>query len=439
MAENNIEQNHDLPSYQFDPLDPPGPRNYEYCLENKGTTWLRLSVQNLHSTNVTSLPVFFDHDTITGSVEVNLDKPDGIKSIVISLIGGTTAVGQEEARLLEEERQLWPRQGNTDGALQGQHSWSFSIRIPRDISLPAKYNGKPGETYQLPPTFSERANPMYIDYKLVVRVKRGFLRPNSTLVQTIAYLPRSTAQAPTPQRQKAYEAGHPLPGPDVDPDGWKELAPVTLKGTMFGSKEVEIHSQLSLALPLTYAHGTPIHLTLTLSCADEQALDLVCSHGAVRIFLVRSVVVGLGATDSSKTRSDNIFKTSVGRAVIWRTDEGHPESQSSSTTIPSRLLQGEIDVQKSMKPNFDFPTVSIKYEIVFLSYHVAGFVPAPHADQPLQSEPVKIVTTYPHGWALPRSYAPPGYEMPMEGNYNNVMGVLENGNQRFLGHHNVLG
>ncbi|TFK50169.1 hypothetical protein OE88DRAFT_1661768 [Heliocybe sulcata] len=429
-----------LPSYSAQSQGPPSPiYAYEYFLENKGKTWLKLNVKNLRSTSKSSVPVFFDNEVVTGSVEVSLDKPEGIKSIAITLIGGTTAVGQEEALFLERRQQLWPEPSQINGPLQGQHSWPFSIAIPNDVPLAARYGGKPGETYRLPPTFSERASPAYIDYKLMVSVKRGVFRSDSTLVQTIAFLPRTRGDAPTSVRQKAYESGQPLPGPDIDPDGWKDLAPLTLKGILFGSKEVEIHSRLWLARPLSYAQGTPIHLFLDLSSNDAQALDIACGYGAVRIFLIRSVVVGSGATDASKTRSDNTFKTSVGRAVVWYTGESGPRSPSASTTIPSRRLQGEIDVKQSIKPNFDFPTLSVKYEIVFLPYHATGFVPVTHKDQPLQSEPVNIVTTYPEGYASPKSYAPPGYEIPMEGNYNNVMGFLENGNQRFLGHHHAMG
>lgn len=47
----------------------------------------------------------------------------------------------------------------------------------------------------------------------------------------------------------------------------------------------------------------------------------------------------------------------------------------------------------------------------------------------LQTEKVVIHTMNAAGIS-PRSYAPPGYEQREEGNYNNAVGYLENGNQR---------
>lgn len=39
-------------------------------------------------------------------------------------------------------------------------------------------DGNDGESkyYNLPPSFTLRASPVYVDYKLVVNIKRGFLK-----------------------------------------------------------------------------------------------------------------------------------------------------------------------------------------------------------------------------------------------------------------------
>lgn len=50
-------------------------------------------------------------------------------------------------------------------------------------------------------------------------------------------------------------------------------------------------------------------------------------------------------------------------------------------------------------------------------------------ETPLFTEPIVIHTLNALGVA-PRSYAPPGYAHPSGGNYNQVAGYLENGNQR---------
>lgn len=46
--------------------------------------------------------------------------------------------------------------------------------------------------------------------------------------------------APSPLRRLAYEKGTPLLGPDADPDGWKVLSAVHVKGTLFEAKQVEV-------------------------------------------------------------------------------------------------------------------------------------------------------------------------------------------------------
>ena len=50
-------------------------------------------------------------------------------------------------------------------------------------------------------------------------------------------------------------------------------------------------------------------------------------------------------------------------------------------------------------------------------------------EEPLFTEGVSINVLNAVG-IIPRSYAPPGYAHSSAGNYNNVAGYLENGNQR---------
>jgi hypothetical protein len=68
----------------------------------------------------------------------------------------------------------------------------------------------------------------------------------------------------------------------------------------------------------------------------------------------------------------------------------------------------------------------------------AGFTPALEPTTQLLVEPIEVCTDLPSGPA-PRSHAPPGYVHEEEGNYSTSVGLLENGNQRFLTHHHALG
>ena len=65
---------------------------------------------------------------------------------------------------------------------------------------------------------------------------------------------------------------------------------------------------------------------------------------------------------------------------------------------------------------------------------IASAVSGMNIPQPLLSQKVTIVTANAPG-VIPQSHAPPGYVRPEEGDYNNSMGYLENGNQRFYHHH----
>jgi len=180
-----------------------------YSLESKGRRWISMFVKS-RSTNPTLAPLFLEHDVISGRVELNLDKSETFKAVTISVsfvrlfgiskrlidIGGqvqagTTSVGQEELLFLDISQDLW-RPAFTEGGkpssskLKGRYSWPFTFTLPSEVLVSeAKFKGKQG-TYYLPPTFSERASPAYIDYRLCVTIKRGALRVNQTYVVQVS-------------------------------------------------------------------------------------------------------------------------------------------------------------------------------------------------------------------------------------------------------------
>lgn len=58
---------------------------HQYQLEDsKGQPWLWLTVKS-RSKEAKQLPLFFEHDTISGTVEVDLDKAEGSKGVLISV------------------------------------------------------------------------------------------------------------------------------------------------------------------------------------------------------------------------------------------------------------------------------------------------------------------------------------------------------------------
>ena len=64
--------------------------------------------------------------------------------------------------------------------------------------------------------------------------------PSHRAGTSIYYVPLIQAGAPSVARQLAYAEHQPLLGPDDDPNGWQTLEPVTVRGTVFGNREVAV-------------------------------------------------------------------------------------------------------------------------------------------------------------------------------------------------------
>jgi hypothetical protein len=90
-------------------------------------------------------------------------------------------VGQEEELFLDITESVWTPASPSEGKVVGQHAFPFSITIPRDVNVAPVPKAAP-KSFLLPPTFSERASPAYIDYRLFVTVRRGRLRVNKQCV-----------------------------------------------------------------------------------------------------------------------------------------------------------------------------------------------------------------------------------------------------------------
>ncbi|OBZ62661.1 hypothetical protein A0H81_15025 [Grifola frondosa] len=389
-----------------------------HLVDSKGRQWVWLTVKS-RSPGAKQLPLFFDRDVITGTVEVDFDRADAAKGVSITATAGD----------------LWDAKASSSasassGKPKGRQLWPFSVTLPNEVSIAEKSKGKQQpqpQIYPLPPTFSERASPAYIDYKLVVTVRKGAFKVNQTLATSFVYLPLTRADPPSRLRQVSYREGSMIIGPSGDPDGWKVLSPIRIVGTLFNTRPVELQCTVAISKPLTYATGAPLPLFLTLTGTDAQALDLLSTPSAVNLHLIRSRAVGTqAAQDEATARSDSVFRESVGSAFWWPSEEGAPEAL-------RRTLQGELDVKKGLKPSFVFPKFSLRYMLVLLPFQAPGFSSASSASEPLLTEKIMITSVNAPG-VVPRSYAPPGYVHPEEGDYNTAVGYLENGNQRFLHH-----
>ncbi|KAF9477992.1 hypothetical protein BDN70DRAFT_809665 [Pholiota conissans] len=324
---------------------------HRYLETTKAKKWLNLFVKSRAGTT-TSLPVFYESEVIAGRVELDLDKAEGYKAVTAKIQGGTTFVGQEEEIFLKEEQVLWTPSA-TETKLRGKHSWPFSFSLPADVSVKDGELGKKG-TFRLPPSFSERASPAYINYKIIVTIRRGFLKVNQTLETNFAFIPSIVPELPSVLRRLAYSDGSLLIGPEGDPQGWSVLPPVQIKGTLFNAKDVEVTCTLALATPLCYAVGSPIPLVITFTGEDPHALDVLAEPRAIRLLLRRSIATGLEATDdNSARRTNNHFYKISGMAYFWPSWE--------ATAAPNkRVLQGELELPRDLKPSFKFPNFTIR-------------------------------------------------------------------------------
>jgi hypothetical protein len=97
-------------------------------------------------------------------------------------------VGQEEEVFLDITEPVWTPASESEGRLVGQHRFPFSITLPRDAMIAPVPQAAP-KSFLLPPTFSERASPAYIDYRLFVTVRRGRLRVDKQCVPPSCAIP----------------------------------------------------------------------------------------------------------------------------------------------------------------------------------------------------------------------------------------------------------
>jgi len=88
---------------------------------------------------------------------------------------GTILTGQEEHIFLVIEKELWsPPTALPDGSIaskleRGRHTWPFELTLPKEVEV---IDRKERKKFPLPPSFTERASPVYINYRITVFVTR---------------------------------------------------------------------------------------------------------------------------------------------------------------------------------------------------------------------------------------------------------------------------
>ncbi|KAJ7485705.1 hypothetical protein FB451DRAFT_1230810 [Mycena latifolia] len=349
-----------------------------------------------------SLPTFLEGDKINGSLALHIPSGEKIAGVSI-LVRGEIVTGpkkQEKLCFLDIPVPFWSKVegGTVSPSLSGDCNWPFSIEVPKNVVLADPAKPRTFRTYALPQTFLERSSNASVHYYLSVQIFRSTLlfRENNELQTMFVYVPAVRPDPPSILRQLAYQENIPIPGPEIDRDGWYTCPMVNVTGIVFNIRRVEVKCVLSLAKPLSYTRGSVIPCSLVYYCSDLQAFNLLCTPCAINIRLHRQVkcrLISGGLQNDLAPPTDDIES---GRAVWWPVDHGPRRPD-------SRKFDGEIHLPKNLKPTSAISHFTLKYFVTMLPFEVTGFAPADA--QPLIQQEVEIATIFAKG-PRPRSYAP---------------------------------
>ncbi|KAG7089408.1 hypothetical protein E1B28_011096 [Marasmius oreades] len=215
---------------------------HSFSIDRGGHKWLVVTVRS-RSRSTASAPAYIEGDTITGRLELDIDRPETIKEVDIAVEGALTSVQQQEMVFLSMKHILWNSDGRPTNKFFGKYNWGFTFTLPSQVSVDSTM-------YKLPPNFSEKPTSTFIDYRLVANVKRGAFKPNRTISQGFVYKPVSVPPPPSTRRQLAYRNASALSLPSEDPEGWNVLQPQSTKGRIYGGNLVEATCTLAIAVPV---------------------------------------------------------------------------------------------------------------------------------------------------------------------------------------------
>ncbi|EJU05115.1 hypothetical protein DACRYDRAFT_104999 [Dacryopinax primogenitus] len=425
---------------------------HTFALKTNGEPWLSLSLSS-SAGQATSHPLFFDTAVFQGNVTLILGKELQLQTITLLLEGFTRTAGSEQKTFLSLSTLLFPPSepapGDSTKLTQGTHAFPFDFALPPTVTVP--YEG--GTVIApLPPTYSTKGFPAFLEYQLTVVVHRGALRVDNTLSTTVVYLPRSRPKPPSPARQLAYQNLTQPPGPEEDPEGWAEVG-TELRGRMFGSLEIGVRCTMHLARPLCYARGTPIPFLITFLSPQpqaSQALDLLTQPSNLKLTLEQIVTVGPDALRTKNAlQSQGNPSNTFGRIVaVARGGVVLPDQPGPGAGAGERRIRGEIPVPRELKPSFTFVRFTLSYKINLL-LDAVGFLPEKHTHAVL-SQQVAITTDLPRGPRQPPPVPSSGgkrssVDGPGPGNglggpggtSGDTVNLLLLGNQRYMQHHHA--
>ncbi|KAF8914294.1 hypothetical protein CPB84DRAFT_1742084 [Gymnopilus junonius] len=368
---------------------------HDYHVGNgsKSRPWATLRVFSNTSTISSSgqkVPCFTSSDLVQGSLELNLDSPQNVNSINLSLRGRiiTTSYEDGSCTFLDQPIIFWTRSNGDprsvspsiednaapptshaakkfDGKLSGQYSWPFSLSFPKD--LPAWGQGGRMPT---PQSFFEREIQASVQYDLVLRMTHGILRSDSKLQVNVEYVPSVTPAPFSLLRSYAYGENLPSPSPEIDPEGWHALPTASVRGRLFSERMVKLRSTLFLANP-SFARGTIVPCYLSVECPDEQALDILANPKSLALRLYRRVEYYDDGGKCSISSARAAGNASVNRVHAHITEVERAIWLASSTAGPQgtiRQFNGEFHLSKELQPSCEFPLFKVSYHVELLPF-----------------------------------------------------------------------
>ncbi|KAI0752587.1 hypothetical protein C8Q80DRAFT_1342136 [Daedaleopsis nitida] len=398
------------------------PTEHLYHLtSSKGSPWLTLKMSS-NAPGSKYLPVFFEGEAIGGTVALHREKEDAIRSISVKVVGQMTSSVTDVLTFVQVSETLWDSSTSSSTSsdssnptrLVGHYTWPFSIALPHHCQVKTSSGEFESQTFLLPGSFTERLARVHIQYQVVVTVHRSRFRVDSTLGTVFGYCPIIRPEAPSVARQLAYMNNTPLPGPEADPDGWKCLEPLHIRGSVFSTRNVDAICTLALAKPLCYTRGSVIPCVMTVETTDPQALDLLSAPRSPVVRLLRKIATGeatLGSSGGKKLPGleyEHVVQALT--TAVWAPDTARQPHR--------RTLHGEIHLSAGLKPTSRLGKfeLSLNGASIWELVHSRGLPPKAAAFQPdggddtvLQQEPVVIGTVYAHG-PRPIVHSPPGYD-----------------------------
>ncbi|CAE6427359.1 unnamed protein product [Rhizoctonia solani] len=391
----------ELPEYA--PTSPREPHEHVNSLYNRSSRpWVTLRLLS-DAPPGNKFPVYYDGGTVQGSVRINLESPQTIRSVIVEVEGTLQLPSAYDIPPLWHKKQkLWDSSGCFEPqSIQPniESSWDFSFPIPTHFDNTV--NGGSPRT-KLPGNFSLKPYTGFMQYRVLLFVKRGKYISNLVELQTLfSYIPRDRAPPPSPLRELAYYQGSTPPGPEADPDGWKKCHIISAEGVIFGNREVSVIYRPYLANPTTYPRGGTIFYRIEVSGGDSQALDLLSSPSSIVVLLTREVECKRFKEPSPRGRDDrDIDVRAIAEGVPWTLVGLQGENG-------TRFLEGEIVVPPGTCSSVAVTPVELNYSLTFV-VTAAGF--SPHNRNAMVSRNAIRVVSHPAKGVRPVSRLPPGYE-----------------------------